>query len=173
MTLEKNKCRDGVKHCRTAPVPGTRRRLWGGSTPRINLIGAHRPTRTRPRSSSACARRANPARPLVAFPTPEFRALLVLFHGTAPSAQPMRKLPWCSALPEGTVRRRSLQTPAASRDGCCSGDGWLAVAAPCCQGRGTLASAAWCGAAAGLPAAHLCRQGCGPEAAGGSLHFPA
>lgn len=173
MTPEKNESREGWNVAERRRDPGPAQRTLG----RLHLqerfhwrspAHSHAPT-----PCSACARRANAARPVVAFPTPKFQTPIVQFHETAPLAQPVRKLPRRSALPAGSVRRRSLQTPAASGYGCRSGHCGPASADPCSQGRGALASAAWCGAAAGLPAAHLCRRGCGPEAAGGSLHFPA
>ena len=110
---------------------------------------------------------------LAARPTPEFRVLIGPPGRSAPSAQPMGKPPRRSALPAGSGRSGSLRTRVVSRDGGGGGVRGPAAAAPRSPGRGTLASAAWRGAAAGLPAVRLGLRGCGPEAAGGSLHFPA
>lgn len=111
---------------------------------------------------------------LLAFPTSEFRTL----DWSVSRNRPLRPHQWgsCPGAPPscGRCAAAQLANPAAAcGDGCRSGECGPPVEAACGQGRGTLASAVRCGAASGLPAARLGRRGCGPEAAGGSLHFPA
>lgn len=177
VTLERNKSRGRVAHCRTASVraqPSPPGWLREASTLRNHFIGSHPPTSTHtPRPSSASVPRADAAW-LCSLPFPPPNAELRLVGFTEPPLRP-HQCGSCPGAPPscGRCAAAQLANPAACGDGCRSGECGPPVGAARGQGRGALASAARCGAAAGLPAARLGRRGRGPEAAGGSLHFPA